>query len=553
MKRSIVLSVVAALAAGCGGAADCPAGTERAGDGCVEIADSAMRDGAVELRDAEADASTPCDPSAADPIDVRDVDENCDGVDGVATELVFVAPPPRGDDANTGTRSSPVATISRALEIAGTRSIVVAVGSYDATGLGETALSVTTASGIHGGYDPVSWRRGAAASILEVPFSGAMLELRAELVLERLEIRAADATSPGGSSIALRVGGGAGGALVLRSSVVQAGRGAAGSDGESGDVVAGEMPPMPRAGTPGQSCAGISTATGSCTSSAALGPSVFAGTSCPGAPPSARGGDGGGSGSAGSPGGGGAGAGGTGMLGANIDGEPGEDGDAGSPGAAGAAGAGLGTFGAEGQYEPADGMAGEPGTSGEGGGGGGGGAAATQGVCTAGAPTWTYAVSPRGASGGSGGEGGCGGLPGTGGRGGGASIAVLVSEGVAVRLEGATLRTGAGGAGGRGGAGGLGRGGGAGGAGGVGPCVSSSSWSGADGGKGGNGGPGGSGGSGGGGGGGPSLGVVLLGGASVERDAASRIELGAGGLGGASDGQRGSDGARAETREVSGG
>ncbi|MBK8695211.1 MAG: hypothetical protein IPN17_23780 [Deltaproteobacteria bacterium] len=69
--------------------------------------------------DAGADAMVPmdtCNPAAADPPGDGQ-DSNCDGVDGVAAESIFVAE--GGSDSNTGlTPDQPVRTVTRALAIA---------------------------------------------------------------------------------------------------------------------------------------------------------------------------------------------------------------------------------------------------------------------------------------------------------------------------------------------------------------------------------------------------------------------------------------------------
>ncbi|MDP3220516.1 MAG: DUF1565 domain-containing protein, partial [Deltaproteobacteria bacterium] len=86
--------------------------------------------------DAGADAVVPmdtCNAAAADPPGDGQ-DTNCDGVDGVLGDTIFVAM--SGVDTNAGTApEQPVRTVSRALDIAragARRSILVAVGSYDA-------------------------------------------------------------------------------------------------------------------------------------------------------------------------------------------------------------------------------------------------------------------------------------------------------------------------------------------------------------------------------------------------------------------------------------
>ncbi|MFT3707106.1 MAG: MopE-related protein [Archangium sp.] len=185
-----------------------------------------------------------------------------------------------------------------------------------------------------------------------------------------------------------------------------------------------------------------------------------------------------------------------------LDGKPGADGSGGSGGAGAAARSRYGSFsGGRWVAAPAGAVAGAAGVSAQGGGGGGAGggvARFTGGGCQA----WEI-----GATGGGAGAGGCGGTGGALGGAGGGSFALLITSSTA----GAALPTilsnriqratgGTGGDGGFGGAGGLG---GAGGFGGT-----AARWSSSVGGKGGEGGNGGPGGGGGGGSGGPSFGVL---------------------------------------------
>ncbi len=187
------------------------------------------------------------------------------------------------------------------------------------------------------------------------------------------------------------------------------------------------------------------------------------------------------------------------------DGRYGADGTAGQGGAGGRQG--LGSFVA-GRWVPApdravDGVRGTDGVAGGGGGAGGG--------------TAQYTTSPfdcqdfeLGPSGGGGGAGGCGGRGGLAGRQGGASLAIVIANTGASALTLPTLRhneivRGQGGKGGNGGFGGMGGIGGRGGFGG-----GAASWIASQGGRGGDGGNGGPGGGGGGGAGGPSFDVVGL-------------------------------------------
>jgi len=177
----------------------------------------------------------------------------------------------------------------------------------------------------------------------------------------------------------------------------------------------------------------------------------------------------------------------------------GTSGASGAPGQSGTGAVGAGALSISG-YAGVEGTPGMSGKPGQGGGGGGGAKGGTNITCP-GAGT----ASRVGGSGGAGGSGGCGGAGGGGGKAGGSSIA-LVALDTTVNLSGVTLsagRAGNGGAGGDGQTGGL-RG--EGGNGGSPAGTAKGSCSGGDGGDGGPGGPGG------GGQGGHSLGIALQGG-----------------------------------------
>ena len=123
-------------AQGCGGG--CPEGSVPRGDGCVLVGTDAPIDapgldapsdgGAPEdMGDAFVADSAECVPAVEDPIDLEGLDTNCDGVDGIAGEQVYVAL--TGDDGNAGTMTSPVRTLVRALTIAAGRPVVMATGT----------------------------------------------------------------------------------------------------------------------------------------------------------------------------------------------------------------------------------------------------------------------------------------------------------------------------------------------------------------------------------------------------------------------------------------
>ncbi|MEO1229979.1 MAG: MopE-related protein [Myxococcota bacterium] len=469
-------------------------------------------------------------------------DENCDGVDGVAAEAVFVsAGAAAGGD---GSRARPFRTLTRGMQaqrVGGQSYVLVAEGIYSETirlqdgdilhggysrdfatrspgGLptvvvgsapGQPGLQVTGV-GEGGGRAVVSGFTFRGVDVNAPPPEGSAGVVTAAARLERvgpgLELRgnfflAGDAGDGG------RGAGGVQGAGRQSSSAAD---GAAGVDGEridgecsAGTTVSGGSGGVSQCGVPGRP-GGLT----DCPQyDFARTPPL--GTQVPFVAPTGGGdGEGGFAWSFDT------------LSGArcghvtesgfpnNVQDNNGRDGADGSDGASGNSGAGcrnaFGLFGADGSWTSITGAEGTPGTAGLPGGGGGAGAGTARffrgpGDCPA---------HERGGSGGGGGAGGCGGQGGAGGRTGGASVGLWIVNPAGLAppvVEGNFFQRGRGGDGGRGGFGGPGGAGGRGGGGGR-----ATTWSGAEGGQGGDGGNGGRGGAGGGGCGGPSLAVVLV-------------------------------------------
>lgn len=524
-KELIALTLWSATVGGCGddAAGRCPEGTMPRGDGCVMLA----RDGSVPDDDAgpggsadgSVDAGPPCMSGAEDPPD--GIDQDCDGFDGRFGDRVFVSLD--GDDTNLGTPEDPVRTIARALEL-DRPVLVLAMGTYEED---VTIASVTRS--INGGYlvGPI-WQRSGPRSTLalvDAPLTYAGVVGRDEqLTLTQMEVHGPEALEPGESSIAIAA---STGTLRLLDSRVVAGRGAPGVDGSSGSPGLGG-----RDGREGLPCAGYP----SCSAGVAPGGAAVT-SACETSTVSGAGGESGSGGRSSPTGAGGGPA--PPFAGAGGDGEDGLSGDRGGDGDGGDE---VGAFSMT-TYTPSAAPAGSAGSPGQGGGGGGGGRHYQTGGCS---PATTSVV-PPGAGGGSGGAGGCPGPGGRGGGGGGASVAIVAST-ASVVLERSEILTEGGGRGGRGGPGGPGGPGGSPGAGGARLC-STEGYLGHPGGAGGRGGSGGDGGHGGGGMGGPSIGLALRNGATWEGTETS-FEIGAGGLGGASDGNPGSAGPSMETFDV---
>jgi hypothetical protein len=366
---------------------------------------------------------------------------------------------------------------------------------------------------IYGGFDCSSldqWTyTGTKARITPAnPIGATVTGLKAGATLQDLEITAANAIVPGGSSVGMIVNGSQN--VLLRRVAITAGKGADGAKGAPGSG-------GPAGDQPGDGQKGANASCGA------------------GLPPNQDGGMWGGASTCGSLGGSGglaflvstkagdSGAyglpqanvtpadqqnGGPGATTAGANGSPGGSGANGNSGTNGVQAPTIGTFSA-GDFTPADGLDGTDGFPGQG--GGGGGASKGNDTCI-------------GASGGSGGMGGCGGKKGAGGKGGGASVALLSLQS-GVTLDACDLVAGDGGKGGDGGNAGDGGAGGPGAAGGLGGTGIGAA------GRGGDGGQGGPAGSGSGGTGGPSFAIVYDQPPTISGDGS--LKAGPGGPGGA--------------------
>lgn len=434
--------------------------------------------------------------------DVNGLDENDDGIDGLAGCAVFVKAV-GGSDLNDGiTPDDAVATIDRAIEIASTssppRMVLVSAGIYNET------VNLDSGVSLYGGYDPDTWERDHFTHetiIAGTEFRTLIANNLSEAVeVDGFTIRGMSFADGGQSTYAVWVRDTPEGLLTIDYCTIEAGNAGAGASGAHGN--AGEDGGN---GGNGQSNGnGGSGGTSGCGATGGVGGD---GSACPS--------QGGGNGSAGgSPttiGTGGSA--GTSHCGSNCgdEGTDGVDGNSGSVGVNGQGGAtasdGAGQFGGDGLWLAPSGNAATPGNNGSGGGGGGAGGFDVD----SGIECLLDSGNGIGGGGGGGGAGGCGGEAGEPGQPGGGSFGIVaVNSSIEVRNTDILLGNGgAGGSGGNGGNGGI-------------PGAPGSGSAGTDNGgepgAGANGAPGGGGGGGGGGAGGcggSSIGIVEVGEASV--------------------------------------
>ena len=412
----------------------------------------------------------------------------------------------QGRDSNSGTKEAPVRTISRAIEVARDGNGVVQACAQEFSEPVVVPAGVTLKGGLNcsGAWEDIGAlvRTTITAGPNVVPLQ--LLGSSGVTRVDSINVKAADATAPGGSSIAVIVEGAT--AEFARCDIIT-GNGTAGVKGETPVEDAGPSNPSDPTIVGGNGVAACSA--GASPNSGGLGTTNEL---CP----TAVGGNGGsGDVATGSNGSDGQplpepnpdawGVGGTGAMVAGC--KSGQDGLLGAEGAPGegAAAGDLGMLSGSG-FVGAAGKDGGAGSLGQGGGGGGG----SKGKAGCG-----------GASGGGGGAGGCGGKGGVGGQGGGSSIG-LISLNADVKFTDVSMTLGNGGAGGEGGDGKVGGVGGSGGIGGAG----ANTLKGCDGGSGGQ---GGFGGKGGGGRGGHSVGIAFTGNGPTPP---ANVKLGMAGIGG---------------------
>lgn len=489
------------------------------------------------------------DLNAVDLPDSAGMDTNCDGIDGDASLAVYVST--KGDDLNAGTRSAPVRSITRGLEVAGLEGksqVLVTGGDFTIPTAQGGQLRLVDGISIFGGYDSATWTRNIQSGRTQIKGTQSPVVVAQDLTqpteLAGVTIQGVNYAIGSQTSIAMLVSNVQTDVLTLRDVAIYAGNGGAGENGAAG--VAGAAGPGGGAASSGNGAGGGSRMCGTQNvsgGSGGTGRNCAGGGSLPGIRGNGAGnGDGGGGGWDYCPG--------CALAWHNPKvGGAGSIGGGGTPGGNGAA-ASAATL-AAGMwsgltFQTAQGGNGANGANGSGGGGGGaGGAAKNQNAgCGDGR---------AGGGGGGGGAGGCSGSGGTAGKGGGGSFGLVLNNAHPALMNTQISRGNAG----RGGSGGNGGSGGGGGGGGIGYTRDNSTFQGTsgEGGRGGNGGSGGSGSGGAGACGGPSVGIALVGGATVSGDGNLLITggqggaAGTGGTGGGSSpaGPNGCTGLHAET------
>ncbi len=423
------------------------------------------------------------------------VDANGDGVDGIASQAVFVSRN-TGNDDWVGSRNAPMATLQAALSRAvarGKMQLFVARGEYVVS-----SLQLSNGISIYGGYDENTWQRtsgnrtiltstaslGVRAMNLSSPTTLDLLEISVQPSIYQMHNYGLFAVnSPG---------------LIVRNCSIQSGPAHAGFNGSSGSI--GNSGNAGSSGGPGVENGGL----GCAKTGQPLG-----------------------------------GAGGSSPVAGGTGGRPNRQNVSGFSGSAGVGGAagGPGTPAKQGNWNTPSTYWGSPGTNGSAGATGSAGTAAGFAFSSNGFNDEPIGNGGTGNTGGNGGGGG-----GGGGTAGGGSFAVYLWNS-SITLENCQVASGAAGYGGAGANGGSGGNGGAGGTpdgtGRGNPYGGSSTQDdGSNGGRGGRGGNGGTGGQGGGGVGGPSIGIYRGSGSTANLINTS-VTLGSGGNAGSPNGQSG--------------
>jgi CARDB len=167
--------------------------------------------------------------------DMAFVDANCDGVDGVAADAVFVSAT-TGSDGAPGTRDKPRRHLTDAVALAvktGRSSVLAATGDYAGT------LVVAPGVSVYGGYDPVTWKRSKAAeTVIEGAndatgsFGVKAQDAVAATTLQLLHVKSPTPATSSGSAYGVDAVHSPG--LRLENLIVEAGNATGGENGQNG-------------------------------------------------------------------------------------------------------------------------------------------------------------------------------------------------------------------------------------------------------------------------------------------------------------------------------
>jgi len=124
-------------------------------------------------------------PRAPDLPDLSFVDSNCDGIDGIEQDAIFVSP--HGNDGNPGTREKPKRQVYAAVVAAK----VAHKDVYAGAGVYVLRVDLATGVGIYGGYRPETWQRGRSlVTLLTSIGTGLDADGATGVVLQHLTIHA---------------------------------------------------------------------------------------------------------------------------------------------------------------------------------------------------------------------------------------------------------------------------------------------------------------------------------------------------------------------------
>jgi len=225
-------------------------------------------------------------------------DSNCDGIDGDRTLAVFISN--AGSDANDGlTTTTPVATIARALSVAGSAArsqVLFVTATYNVS----APVSLVGGISFYGGYSAdFLTRTDTRASITSTAATAVRAQgLTTSVTVDRVNMTTADQTAASASTTTLYVRD-SGDFLTLRFVNVLAGRGGNGTDASGGSAGGSGVRGTDGSGSSGGGGGSVGGGNGASGRSRAsgLGGTAGAGGSC-GSGGSAGGGSGGGNGTA---------------------------------------------------------------------------------------------------------------------------------------------------------------------------------------------------------------------------------------------------------------